>query len=124
MQKKAILVPTPGQTEQEYLAKYLLEKQYFYTENQENFSIKNAIEKANAFAFKKPDLKMDEYKKTVDEFVAYLKSWEIKIKIAIISCFTAILLEKNLRDLNNGFLNRNKCINSGQYSNTAFHLLI
>ena len=78
MHKKAILVPTPGQTEQEYLAKYLFEKQYFYSEIQENFSIREAIEKVKSFPFKKPDLKMDYYKKTIGEFVAFVGSEKTK----------------------------------------------
>ena len=28
--KKAIFIPTPGQTEQEYLAEYFMNKKYFY----------------------------------------------------------------------------------------------
>jgi len=40
---KAILIPTPGQTEQEYLAKYLAEKKIAYTCNQENFNIYTAL---------------------------------------------------------------------------------
>ena len=41
--KQAIVVPTPGQTEQEYLAKYLASKNYIYTTAQHNFSVHNAI---------------------------------------------------------------------------------
>lgn len=78
LKMKAILVPTPGQPEQEYLAKYLLEKEYFYSENQENFIIKNAIEKAKLFPFKKPGFQIDEFKKTVNHFVDYLKSEKAK----------------------------------------------
>ena len=37
--KKAILVPTPGQTEQEYLAKYHFEKGLFYTQKQDEFDL-------------------------------------------------------------------------------------
>ncbi|MCX6232376.1 MAG: glycosyltransferase [Bacteroidetes bacterium] len=44
--KKAILIPTPGQTEQEYLAKYLSEKQYFYTVSQKEFKLNDAIAKS------------------------------------------------------------------------------
>lgn len=74
LQKKAILVPTPGQTEQKYLAEYLLEQQYFYSESQKNFSIVHAMKKADAFPFKKPCLQMDEYRKTLAEFVASLRA--------------------------------------------------
>lgn len=42
----ALLVPTPGQTEQEYLAKYLSEKQLFYSVEQRNFDL-NQLEKIN-----------------------------------------------------------------------------
>lgn len=41
---KAVLVPTPGQTEQEYLAKYLLQKKWCYSESQDNFNINRMIE--------------------------------------------------------------------------------
>jgi hypothetical protein len=74
LQKKAILVPTPGQTEQEYLAEYLLRKQYFYSQSQENFSIADAIKKADSFPFKKPALQTDAYKKSVAELVVSLSS--------------------------------------------------
>ena len=41
--KKAIFIPTPGQTEQEYLAKQLLKNGYYYSENQKEFNLKRAI---------------------------------------------------------------------------------
>ncbi len=41
--KKAILVPTPGQTEQEYLAKYHYEKGHFYTQTQSDFDLEKAF---------------------------------------------------------------------------------
>lgn len=43
LQKKAIIVPTPGQTEQEYLAKYLSDKNYFTAANQEYFILNELI---------------------------------------------------------------------------------
>ena len=49
--KKAILIPTPGQTEQEYLAEYLYEKKYFFSVEQKNFSLPQALEKYSTFAF-------------------------------------------------------------------------
>lgn len=39
MNKKAVFVPTPGQTEQEYLAKYLSEKGLFKSIKQSEFSL-------------------------------------------------------------------------------------
>lgn len=41
--KKAIFIPTPGQTEQEYLANYCLEKKWFYSMDQNQFDIEKAI---------------------------------------------------------------------------------
>jgi len=41
--KAAILVPTPGQTEQEYLAKIMLEKKWFYTVSQAKFNLDAAV---------------------------------------------------------------------------------
>jgi uncharacterized protein (TIGR00661 family) len=74
LRKKAILIPTPGQKEQEYLAKYLFQKQYFFSTQQKNFSIEDAIKKVNSFHFKSFDFNKDEYKKTINEFVLSLKS--------------------------------------------------
>lgn len=49
LKKKAILVPTPGQTEQEYLAKYLIHKKIFYSVNQNKFNLEEAINKSLEF---------------------------------------------------------------------------
>ncbi|HYV93873.1 MAG TPA: glycosyltransferase [Chitinophagales bacterium] len=43
---KAILTPTPGQTEQEYLSEHLMTQNIFYSEKQSQLSLKSAIEKA------------------------------------------------------------------------------
>lgn len=41
--KRAILVPTPGQTEQEYLAKHLQSKKQFYFVSQQKFNLNQAL---------------------------------------------------------------------------------
>ena len=43
LEQKAILIPTPGQTEQEYLAKYLAEKKYFIAAEQINFNLEKEM---------------------------------------------------------------------------------
>jgi UDP:flavonoid glycosyltransferase YjiC (YdhE family) len=43
--KPAILIPTPGQTEQEYLAKYFYEKKIFFSQTQKDFNLGFALEK-------------------------------------------------------------------------------
>ncbi len=42
----AILVPTPGQTEQEYLAEMLQEKGFYYTTKQEGFTLSDALKES------------------------------------------------------------------------------
>ena len=43
LQQKAILIPTPGQTEQEYLAEYLASKKYFVAAKQTGFNLVKEI---------------------------------------------------------------------------------
>lgn len=45
LNKRAVLVPTPGQTEQEYLAEYLKQLQLFYSLKQNEFDTDKAIAK-------------------------------------------------------------------------------
>ena len=45
--KKAILIPTPGQTEQEYLAEQLSEKNIFYSTTQKKISLEVAMHALN-----------------------------------------------------------------------------
>jgi UDP-N-acetylglucosamine transferase subunit ALG13 len=44
LQIPAILIPTPGQTEQEYLASELMKNQFFYTQNQDKLDLDMALE--------------------------------------------------------------------------------
>ena len=48
--KKALLVPTPGQTEQEYLAEYLNQKELFPSMLQEKFNLQEALTKLDSFS--------------------------------------------------------------------------
>lgn len=48
--KKAIFIPTPGQTEQEYLAKQLMQQGIAYSLGQSDFSLNNALKEADKFA--------------------------------------------------------------------------
>ncbi|MBL7751853.1 MAG: hypothetical protein JNN29_10720, partial [Chitinophagaceae bacterium] len=43
LQKKAILIPTPGQSEQEYVANYLQKKGIFFSERENSFSLKTSL---------------------------------------------------------------------------------
>ena len=50
LKKKAILIPTPGQTEQEYLAKNLEEKSVFPSQIQDNFCVQSAYFQSGNFS--------------------------------------------------------------------------
>lgn len=51
VQKKSILIPTPGQTEQEYLADHLRKKQFAFCIDQKGFSLLKNIEEARNFEY-------------------------------------------------------------------------
>lgn len=69
LQKKAILVPTPGQTEQAYLACYLQEQNLFYSVQQKDFSVGDALKKAADFSFKEVAVQQKNYEEAVEDFV-------------------------------------------------------
>jgi len=52
LQKKSILIPTPGQTEQEYLSNYLSKKQFAFCVKQNDFSLLENIEEARHFEYR------------------------------------------------------------------------
>ncbi len=54
LQKTSILIPTPGQTEQEYLGKYLQENKIAVCITQQDFSLNNALAVADQFTFQLP----------------------------------------------------------------------
>jgi UDP-N-acetylglucosamine transferase subunit ALG13 len=72
LKKKSILVPTPGQTEQEYLAGYLMEKGIAVTMNQKLFSLTPALPEAANFNYRFIETEDEKLKVTVKEFVQAL----------------------------------------------------
>ena len=54
LQKKSILIPTPGQTEQEYLAKELWQKKIAFSIEQKEFSLSPVLEQAKKFNYRFP----------------------------------------------------------------------
>lgn len=74
LQQKAILVATPGQTEQEYLADYLQKKSIFLCLPQHQFNLSKAIEAAEKFPYHFPYVNMELYQQVVADFVKNLKS--------------------------------------------------
>jgi hypothetical protein len=51
LEKKAILIPTPGQTEQEYLGKHLHKEGVFFSMPQRHFDLKQAMQDVKLFPF-------------------------------------------------------------------------
>lgn len=72
--KQAILVPTPGQAEQEYLAEYLMKNKKFFSVKQTDFLLEDALSKAADFPFEKRNDSMENYKEIIAEFVRSVKA--------------------------------------------------
>lgn len=69
LQKKSILIPTPGQTEQKYLAIHLQKQGWCFAVSQENFSLERSLQKAKNFNYQLPDLRMENYKEILTHFI-------------------------------------------------------
>ncbi len=67
LNKRAVLVPTPGQPEQEYLARYLFQKRYFMTASQHNFSLQDIINTFDAFPFEPMNFSFETYKNYISQ---------------------------------------------------------
>ncbi len=69
--KKAILIPTPGQTEQEYLAENLKSDNIFYSEKQSTFNLKIALTKVERYnGFENEFGENKELKKVIKKLLA------------------------------------------------------
>jgi len=69
LQQKAVLVPTPGQTEQEYLAQHLTQQKIFYAAEQDKFMLNDILQEVENFSFNIPLLDMQQYKNVMSEFI-------------------------------------------------------
>jgi uncharacterized protein (TIGR00661 family) len=56
LQKKSILIPTPGQTEQEYLGNYLMKKGIALCINQKDFLLHSALKSADTYPYSIPSI--------------------------------------------------------------------
>jgi uncharacterized protein (TIGR00661 family) len=72
LNKKAILIPTPGQTEQEYLAQYLMKRKIFFSVEQKKFDLNKVLKKFQSFNSTLPVFNMEQYKTIVHEFAQSL----------------------------------------------------
>src|SRR5258706_3416967 len=56
--KKAVLIPTPGQTEQEYLAEELMKKRKYFSSSQKKFNLDEALKASGDYAGQ-PEIKFE-----------------------------------------------------------------
>lgn len=73
LNKSAIVVPTPGQTEQQYLASYLMKKKIFFSVDQRNFNLNQTLQEFKKFTSTPPTDDMEQYKSVILEFVKSLR---------------------------------------------------
>lgn len=69
LQKKAILVPTPGQTEQEYLADYLMKQKLFLCIKQDRILLPAMLKDVENFSFQKLLFPKNEYEHIIESFI-------------------------------------------------------
>jgi len=63
LEKKAFFIPTPGQTEQEYLAKNFMQEKICFAQKQSKFNFEKAItESKNYSGFSKKDSTLLDWK--------------------------------------------------------------
>lgn len=65
LRKKAILIPTPGQPEQEYLGSYLMKKGYLFAVSQHQFKLDQVLRQAASFPYRFPNTNMEVYRETL-----------------------------------------------------------
>ena len=74
LQKKSILIPTPGQTEQEYLGKQLMHQHWAYCVDQKDVDLSECTEIAKEFAYHLPSFDKGSLSSFIEEFLLqYLK---------------------------------------------------
>lgn len=74
LEKKAIIIPTPGQSEQEYLANSMHEKKWFFKATQDTVDWESVLAAYEAFDFAaRPTFNLASYKNTMDELFTSIK---------------------------------------------------
>jgi UDP-N-acetylglucosamine transferase subunit ALG13 len=75
LEKKSILVPTPGQTEQEYLAKHLMSSNFAVCIDQGKFRLKQALELSGSFPYQLDSFAPESYLSgALDDFLSYIRT--------------------------------------------------
>jgi len=79
LKKNAVLIPTPGQTEQEYLAYELMKKGIFFSMKQSEFNLAKAIEESKKFSVN--SFKGQENGALLTQAVAMLMDYQSEIQV-------------------------------------------
>ena len=74
LKKKSIVIPTPGQTEQEYLAKKLMQQGWCYSILQSQFNLAFAIRNAQQFTYKLPTIEVNDLQYCIGALVQNILS--------------------------------------------------
>ncbi|MBP9741150.1 MAG: hypothetical protein KBD28_10715, partial [Chitinophagaceae bacterium] len=72
LQKKCIVIPTPGQTEQEFLAKKLLQQHWCLSVQQHQFNLIEVVQKAQQFNFTLPQFQQTTTNQLIPQLVESL----------------------------------------------------
>ncbi|MBS1772756.1 MAG: glycosyl transferase [Bacteroidetes bacterium] len=74
LNKKAIVIPTPGQAEQEYLGEYLHKQGVFYCASQKSLDIIQALQRSKGFPFSKLNLssEFEQHQTAIDDWLQKL----------------------------------------------------
>ena len=72
LQKKSILIPTPAQTEQEYLAEKIYQQHWSYVVPQHQFNIQSAIDEAKKFQYHLPEINNETLYSTILKLIQQL----------------------------------------------------
>lgn len=71
LRKKSVMVPTPGQSEQEYLGEYLMQQQLCVCMHQRAFTIRDALKKASLFSYKDMnEFDMEQYRQVISALIS------------------------------------------------------
>src|SRR5262249_13166468 len=73
LQKKSILIPTPGQTEQKYLSKYLMDKKIAFCNDQKKFSLPDSLAEAKEFSYRFSFVPNDRLRAVIGNFLRSIK---------------------------------------------------
>ncbi len=74
LKRNAILIPTPGQTEQEYLGQYLHGKEWMFTVSQNEFNLEKALEDFRQQNLKIPEVQVGLLNSAIQEVLTEVKN--------------------------------------------------